>query len=456
MLKKMKQQLIENIKKAGERGELTAHQVYDISHDSVAQAAQKLKGEAEELREFMKEAVTTTVQTLVDAEEASEKNISAALHGAVDGIKQVESRTLHAAHEELGQVKKHLKEEEGKFAGIVNEVFLGAKEAAEDFSGEVKVNIETALADAKLKSVELLGLTRDTVKDAVHKAIDTETKLEETVVGITRDATAKALGEVRLTGKRARKVSESVLSAAVEAAEELGRDVKETASAAAEGVRLGPPISRPSKIICIGLNYADHAREAGAEIPKEPVVFFKASSALSGPDDDVVLPRGSSKTDWEVELAFVVGRRARYVTEAEALAHVAGYAVHNDYSEREHQIERGGQWVKGKSADTFAPLGPFLTTPDEVGDVGKLGLWLTVNGESRQKGSTASMVFGVAEILSYLSQFMTLLPGDLVSTGTPPGVGLGFDPPLFLKAGDVVECGIEGLGRQRQTIVPSV
>ncbi len=223
-----------------------------------------------------------------------------------------------------------------------------------------------------------------------------------------------------------------------------------------EGVRLGPPIARPSKIICIGLNYADHAREAGAEIPKEPVVFFKASSALSGPDDDVVLPRGSSKTDWEVELAFVVGRRARYVTEAEALAHVAGYAVHNDYSEREHQIERGGQWVKGKSADTFAPLGPFLTTPDEVGDVGKLGLWLTVNGESRQKGSTASMVFGVAEILSYLSQFMTLLPGDLVSTGTPPGVGLGFDPPLFLKAGDVVECGIEGLGRQRQTIVPSV
>jgi hypothetical protein len=239
LLKKMKQQLIENIKKAGERGELTAHQVYDISHDSVVQAAQKLKGEAEELREFMKEAVTTTVQTLVDAEEASEKNISAALHGAVDGIKQVESRTLHAAHEELGQVKKHLKEEEGKFAGIVNEVFLGTKEAAEDFSGEVKVNIETALADAKLKSVELLGLTRDTVKDAVHKAIDTETKLEETVVGITRDATAKALGEVRLTGKRARKVSESVLSAAVEAAEELGSDVKETASAAAEGVRLG-------------------------------------------------------------------------------------------------------------------------------------------------------------------------------------------------------------------------
>jgi 2,4-diketo-3-deoxy-L-fuconate hydrolase len=223
-----------------------------------------------------------------------------------------------------------------------------------------------------------------------------------------------------------------------------------------KGVRLGPPVARPSKIICIGLNYADHARESGAEIPKEPVLFSKATSALSGPDDEVVLPRGSSKTDWEVELAFVVGRRARYVTEAEAPGHVAGYTLHNDYSEREHQLERGGQWVKGKSADTFAPLGPFLATPDEVGDVGKLDLWLTVNGESRQKGNTASMVFGVAEILSYLSQFMTLLPGDVISTGTPPGVGLGMDPPLFLKAGDVVECGIEGLGRQRQTIVPSV
>ena len=223
-----------------------------------------------------------------------------------------------------------------------------------------------------------------------------------------------------------------------------------------DGTRLGPPVARPSKIICIGLNYADHAREAGAEIPKEPVLFFKATTALSGPDDDVILPRGSGKTDWEVELAFVVGRRARYVTEAEAPAHVAGYVLHNDYSEREHQLERGGQWVKGKSADTFAPLGPFLATPDEVGDVGKLELWLTVNGEGRQKGNTSNMVFGVAQVLSYLSQFMTLLPGDVVSTGTPPGVGLGFDPPLYLKAGDVVECGIEGLGRQRQRIVPPV
>lgn len=239
MLKKMKQQLVENLKKARESGELTAHQVYDITRNGVVQAAQKIKGGAKELREITNEAVTTTVQTLVEAEEASEEKISAALHGVVDGIKQVESKALHATHEELNQVKKHLKEEEGKFAGAVNEVFLGTKEAAENFSGEVKADIETALTDAKLKSVELLGLTRDTVKDAVYKAIDTETKLEETVVGITRDATAKALGEARLTGERARKVSESVLSAAVEAAEELGCDVKETASAAAEGVRLG-------------------------------------------------------------------------------------------------------------------------------------------------------------------------------------------------------------------------
>ena len=229
----------------------------------------------------------------------------------------------------------------------------------------------------------------------------------------------------------------------------------ESAPRVPDGERLGPPIARPSKIICIGLNYADHAKEAGAEIPKEPVLFFKATTALSGPDDDVVLPRGSSKTDWEVELAVVVGRRARYVTLEEVDAFIAGYALHNDYSEREHQLERGGQWVKGKSADTFAPLGPFLATPDEVGDVGKLDLWLTVNGEGRQKGTTANMVFGVRHVVSYLSQFMTLLPGDVISTGTPPGVGLGFDPPVYLKAGDVVECGIEGLGRQRQKIVPS-
>ncbi|MCG6924177.1 MAG: fumarylacetoacetate hydrolase family protein [Acidobacteria bacterium] len=222
-----------------------------------------------------------------------------------------------------------------------------------------------------------------------------------------------------------------------------------------DDVRLGPPIGRPSKIICIGLNYADHARESGAALPKEPVLFYKATTALSGPDDDVVLPRGSTKTDWEVELAVVIGRRARYVSLEEADAFIAGYALHNDYSEREHQLEREGQWVKGKSADTFAPLGPFLATPDEVGDVGKLDLWLTVNGESRQKGTTANMVFGVSHVVSYVSQFMTLLPGDVISTGTPPGVGLGLNPPVYLKAGDVVECGVEGLGRQRQRIVPS-
>ncbi len=229
----------------------------------------------------------------------------------------------------------------------------------------------------------------------------------------------------------------------------------ESAPRVPDGERLGPPIDRPSKIICIGLNYADHAKESGAALPKEPVLFFKATTALSGPDDDVVLPRGSSKTDWEVELAVVIGRRARYVTLEEADAFIAGYTLHNDYSEREHQLEREGQWVKGKSADTFAPLGPFLATPDEVDGDGKLDLWLTVNGESRQKGTTANMVFGVSHVVSYVSQFMTLLPGDVISTGTPPGVGLGLDPPVYLKAGDVVECGIEGLGRQRQRIVPS-
>jgi 2,4-diketo-3-deoxy-L-fuconate hydrolase len=222
-----------------------------------------------------------------------------------------------------------------------------------------------------------------------------------------------------------------------------------------ESERLGPPIARPSKIICIGLNYADHARESGAEVPKEPVLFFKATTALSGPDDDVVLPRGSSKTDWEVELAVVVGARARYVSIEEAPRFVAGYTLHNDYSEREHQLERGGQWVKGKSADTFAPLGPFLATPDEVGDAQALGMWLTINGVSRQKGSTSTMVFGVPRLVSYVSHFMTLLPGDVISTGTPPGVGLGFKPPEYLKAGDVVELGIDKLGRQRQRIVPS-
>lgn len=221
----------------------------------------------------------------------------------------------------------------------------------------------------------------------------------------------------------------------------------------AEDARLGPPIARPSKIICIGLNFRDHAAESGAAIPTEPVIFFKATSALCGPNDDVIIPRGSRKTDWEVELAFVIGKRASYVAEPNALDHVAGYVLHNDYSEREFQLERGGQWVKGKSADTFAPLGPFLATPDELEDVHNLRMWLKLNGEMKQDGSSGDMIFRIPKLLSYLSQFMTLLPGDVISTGTPAGVGLGQKPePQFLKDGDVVELGIDGLGSSRQRL----
>lgn len=214
--------------------------------------------------------------------------------------------------------------------------------------------------------------------------------------------------------------------------------------------RLGPCVARPSKIVCVGLNYADHARESGAEIPKEPILFFKSTSSLTGPNDPLVIPRGSQKTDWEVELAIVIGRKASYVSEANALQHVAGYALHNDYSERAWQLERGGQWVKGKSCDTFAPLGPFLATLDELADVNALPMWLKVNGVTRQNSTTAQMIFKVPQLVSYISQFMSLLPGDVISTGTPPGVGLGLKPPVFLKAGDVVELGIEGLGSSRQ------
>ena len=189
------------------------------------------------------------------------------------------------------------------------------------------------------------------------------------------------------------------------------------------------------------------------DIPEEPIVFFKATSAMCGPNDNVVIPRNSEKTDWEVELAFVIGKKASYVDESEALDHVAGYVLHNDYSEREFQIERGGQWVKGKSCDTFAPLGPFLATSDEIADPENLGMWLKVNGETVQNGNSNKLIFGIAHLVSYLSQFMTLEPGDIVSTGTPPGVGLGFDPPRFLKSGDVVELGIDGLGESRQVAV---
>jgi len=216
--------------------------------------------------------------------------------------------------------------------------------------------------------------------------------------------------------------------------------------------RLGPCVAGTGKFICIGLNYADHAAESGMEVPPEPVIFMKATSAIVGPDDDIVLPRGSTATDWEVELGVVIGRPAKHVTKDQALAHVAGYCVVNDVSERDFQIRRSGQWTKGKSCDTFGPVGPWLVTRDEVPDPQNLAMWLTVNGEAKQGGSTQTMVYSVAHIVSYLSDFMTLHPGDIISTGTPPGVGQGFNPPQYLAAGDVVELGIEGLGVQRQAV----
>ena len=218
--------------------------------------------------------------------------------------------------------------------------------------------------------------------------------------------------------------------------------------------RLGSVVARPSKIICIGLNYVDHCLETNAPIPAEPVLFFKSTTALCGPNDDVVIPKNSVKTDWEVELAFVIGKKASYVEEADALDYVAGYCLHNDYSEREFQLERGGQWAKGKGCDTFAPLGPFLATPDEITDVNNLKMWLTVNGKTYQNSNTLNLVFKIPFLVYYLSQFMTLLPGDVISTGTPPGVGLGIKPePVYVKPGDVIELGIEGLGTSKQTAV---
>jgi 2-keto-4-pentenoate hydratase/2-oxohepta-3-ene-1,7-dioic acid hydratase in catechol pathway len=217
-----------------------------------------------------------------------------------------------------------------------------------------------------------------------------------------------------------------------------------------EKIRFGAPIARPSKIVCIGLNYAKHAAESGMQVPSEPVVFFKSTTALCGPNDDLIIPRNSKKTDWEVELAVIIGKKASYVEETHAMEYVAGYALHNDYSEREFQLERGGQWVKGKSNDTFAPLGPYLVTKDDVPNPHNLPMWLTVNGEKLQNSNTNDMIFNIPHIVAYLSQFMTLLPGDVISTGTPFGVGLGLKPQRFLKARDVVELGIEGLGTQRQ------
>jgi len=218
------------------------------------------------------------------------------------------------------------------------------------------------------------------------------------------------------------------------------------------GTRLGSPIARPSKIVCIGLNYKDHAEETNAKIPSEPIIFMKSTTSLVGPNDAIVIPRGSTKTDWEVEFGIVIGKRASYVGEASALDYVAGYVLHNDVSEREYQLERGGTWDKGKGCDTFAPIGPFLATQDEIDDINNIRLWLRVNGKKVQDGNTKNLIFKVPFIVSYISQFMTLLPGDVISTGTPAGVGLGFNPPVYLKPGDVVELGADGLGTSKQIV----
>lgn len=221
-----------------------------------------------------------------------------------------------------------------------------------------------------------------------------------------------------------------------------------------ETIRLGSPVARPSKIICIGLNYVDHCLETNAPIPTEPIIFFKSTTALCGPNDDLIIPKNSEKTDWEIELAFVVGKKASYVEEADAMDYVAGYCLHNDYSERAYQLERGGQWAKGKGCDTFAPLGPFMATTDEIADVDNLKMWLTVNGKTYQNSNSLNLVFKIPFLVHYLSQFMTLLPGDVISTGTPPGVGLGIKPePVYINAGDVIELGMEGLGSSKQLAV---
>jgi 2,4-diketo-3-deoxy-L-fuconate hydrolase len=220
-----------------------------------------------------------------------------------------------------------------------------------------------------------------------------------------------------------------------------------------DDVRLGSPICRPSKIVCIGLNYAKHAAEAGMKIPNEPVLFFKSTTAVVGPNDDVIIPKGSTKTDWEVELAVVIGKKTSYISKEKVASHIAGYVLHNDVSERAFQIEKEGQWCKGKGCDTFAPLGPFLATKDEIKDPNNLHLWLKLNGKMMQDSSTSDFIFNIEESISYISQFMTLLPGDVISTGTPFGVGLGLTPPLYLKPGDVMELGIEGLGVSKQNVV---
>ena len=220
-----------------------------------------------------------------------------------------------------------------------------------------------------------------------------------------------------------------------------------------KNIRLGSPVARPSKIVCIGLNYKDHAKETGAAIPTEPILFLKSTTALTGPNDNIIIPKNSQKTDWEVELAVVIGSKASYVDEATALNYVAGYCLHNDVSERAFQLEMGGTWDKGKGCDSFAPIGPYLATPDEVEDINNCRLWLTVNGQLMQNGNTNNLIFNIPYLISYVSQFMTLLPGDIISTGTPAGVGLGMKPPVYLKPGDVVELGIDGLGKSTQHVI---
>ena len=220
-----------------------------------------------------------------------------------------------------------------------------------------------------------------------------------------------------------------------------------------DSIRLGSPIARPSKIICIGLNFKDHAAESGFDAPEEPLIFGKATSAICGPYDNIIIPRGSEQTDWEVELGVVIGKKTSYVDQDQALDHVGGYVLHNDVSERAFQKDRGGQWIKGKSADTFAPMGPFMATPDEIENISDMRMWLNVNGENMQDGNTSNLIFSVDHVVSYLSQFMTLLPGDFISTGTPAGVGMGMNPEKYLKPGDVVELGIDGLGSSKQNVV---
>lgn len=220
-----------------------------------------------------------------------------------------------------------------------------------------------------------------------------------------------------------------------------------------QGERVGAPFARPSKIVCIGLNYLDHAKETNAPIPAEPIIFMKSTTSLVGPYDNVMIPKDSLKTDWEVEFCIVIGKKASYVEEHEALDYVVGYVLHNDVSEREYQLERGGTWDKGKGCDTFAPMGPFMATKEEIKDINNVRLWLNVNGKTYQDGNTKDLIFSVAHVVSYVSKFMTLLPGDVISTGTPAGVGLGFNPPIYLKPGDVIELGADGLGESRQTVV---